>query len=64
MHAMFNVTKYQTTWTSPVHAMFNITISRRLSLANSFEQEAAGAVLELDGDEEGSQQKIKSIKRW
>ena len=36
----------------------------RLSLASSFEQQVAGAMLELDGDEESSQRKIKNIKRW
>lgn len=36
----------------------------RLSVASSFEQQAAGAVLELDGDEENSQRKMKNVKRW
>lgn len=39
-------------------------MSCRLSLASSFEQQVAGAVLELDGDEESSQRKIKNVKRW
>ena len=48
--------------TTQVYLLF--TELARLSVAGSFEQEAAGAALELDGDEENAQKKIKNIKRW
>lgn len=43
---------------------FPCIINFRLSLASNFEQQVAGAELELDGDEQSSQRKIKNIKRW
>ena len=47
-----------------MQSQFDVLFCHRLSLASSFEQQVAGAVLELDGDEESSQRKIKNIKRW
>jgi len=50
---------------SPV-CMHEISVlSHRLSLGMSgFEQQAAGAVLDLTQDEEQDMKKMKSIKKW
>ena len=48
----------------PVSMHSCVHVIYRLSLASSFDQQAAGAMLDLDGDEESSQRRMKNIKRW
>ena len=36
----------------------------RLSLRTSFDQQAAGAVLDMEGDEEAEMKKSKSLRKW
>ena len=46
-------------------SLSNNMLSHRLSLGMSgFEQQAAGAVLDLTQDEERDMKKTKSIKKW
>ena len=49
---------------SLMHVQCSLVCMCRLSLASSFDQQASGATLDLDGDEESSQRKMNNIKRW